>query len=156
MDPNINRNSLGSRAGPSLRNNLGGGAIGAPSRLGTVSGRVTTYLIVGKHSFGSGIHCQHARPACFSNRRYHWPFRSLYAEAGLWQELLRRQDKVKIAGTFLLMSECPGRDREPEEKDRDSEQRPSPLQQAGSSARLVDRRSEKSGRNSRRLQHNPG
>lgn len=39
MDPNVNRNSMGSRAGPGLKNNLGGGSVGAPSRLGT-AGRV--------------------------------------------------------------------------------------------------------------------
>ena len=42
MDPNLNRNSMGSRAGGvNFRNNLttAGGAVGAPSRLGTV-GRV--------------------------------------------------------------------------------------------------------------------
>jgi len=37
MDPNLNRNSMGSRAGTSLKNKLGGiGAqVGAPSRMGT-------------------------------------------------------------------------------------------------------------------------
>ena len=42
MDPNLNRNSMGSRAGTSFKNNLAGGptGIGAPSRLGT-AGRVT-------------------------------------------------------------------------------------------------------------------
>ena len=40
MDPNVNRNSMGSRAGTAFKNNLGGvGGIGAPSRLGT-AGRV--------------------------------------------------------------------------------------------------------------------
>jgi hypothetical protein len=45
MDPNLNRNSMGSRAGGvNLRNNLTtGGAIGAPSRLGT-AGRVKVFL----------------------------------------------------------------------------------------------------------------
>jgi hypothetical protein len=33
MDPNLNRNSMGSRAGPNLKNTLG--AIGAPTRQGT-------------------------------------------------------------------------------------------------------------------------
>lgn len=49
MDPNLNRNSMGSRAGGlNLRNNLttGGGAIGAPSRLGT-AGRVTLHFNLG-------------------------------------------------------------------------------------------------------------
>lgn len=40
MDPNLNRNSMGSRAGTAFKSNLAGGAIGAPSRLGT-AGRVT-------------------------------------------------------------------------------------------------------------------
>jgi len=35
----MNRNSMGSRAGTAFKNNLGGAAIGAPSRLGT-AGRV--------------------------------------------------------------------------------------------------------------------
>lgn len=40
MDPNVNRNSMGSRAGTAFKNNLGGVAgVGAPSRLGT-AGRV--------------------------------------------------------------------------------------------------------------------
>ena len=40
MDPNVNRNSMGSRAGTAFKNNLGGAAgVGAPSRLGT-AGRV--------------------------------------------------------------------------------------------------------------------
>lgn len=38
MDPNLNRNSMGSRAGTALRNNLGGPG-GAQTRLGT-AGRV--------------------------------------------------------------------------------------------------------------------
>lgn len=41
MDPNANRNSMGSRAGTSLKNNLGGPG-GLQSRLGT-AGRV--YII---------------------------------------------------------------------------------------------------------------
>lgn len=36
MDPNLNRNSMGSRAGTAFKNNLGGGTVGAPSRLGTI------------------------------------------------------------------------------------------------------------------------
>jgi len=44
MDPNTNRNSMGSRAGGNFRNNLAGGAIGAPSRLGT-AGRVIKFLL---------------------------------------------------------------------------------------------------------------
>ena len=43
MDPNLNRNSMGSRAGGNFRNNLAGGAVGAPSRLGT-AGRGQTAL----------------------------------------------------------------------------------------------------------------
>lgn len=43
MDPNLNRNSMGSRAGTAFKSNLGGAAIGAPSRLGTV-GRVNMVL----------------------------------------------------------------------------------------------------------------
>lgn len=43
MDPNLNRNSMGSRAGTAFKSNLGGAAIGAPSRLGTV-GRVDINL----------------------------------------------------------------------------------------------------------------
>lgn len=39
MDPNLNRNSMGSRAGTAFKNNLAGGAVGALSRLGT-AGRV--------------------------------------------------------------------------------------------------------------------
>ena len=46
-DPNANRNSMGSRAGTSLKNKLGGGAVGAPSRLGTV-GKVIIILNLGK------------------------------------------------------------------------------------------------------------
>jgi hypothetical protein len=53
MDPNLNRNSMGSRAGgANFRNNLatGGGAVGAPSRLGTV-GRVYSFFYLGNHCF---------------------------------------------------------------------------------------------------------
>jgi hypothetical protein len=42
MDPNLSRNSMGSRAGP-FKSNLGGSAIGAPSRLGT-TGKVSLLL----------------------------------------------------------------------------------------------------------------
>lgn len=44
MDPNLNRNSMGSRAGTAFKSNLGGAAIGAPSRLGT-AGRVNLLII---------------------------------------------------------------------------------------------------------------
>lgn len=46
MDPNLNRNSMGSRAGGNFKNNLGGAAIGAPSRLGT-AGRVHICINLG-------------------------------------------------------------------------------------------------------------
>ena len=57
MDPNINRNSMGSRAGTAFKSNFGGGAIGAPSRLGT-AGRVFYYFTSGKYCFRwSWINC---------------------------------------------------------------------------------------------------
>ena len=38
MDPNQNRQSMGSRAGTSMKNKLGGvGGVGAPSRMGTAN-----------------------------------------------------------------------------------------------------------------------
>lgn len=61
MDPNMNRNSMGSRAGGNFKNNLAGGAIGAPSRLGTI-GRVLSNINIGKHSsWRRWIHSQCAR-----------------------------------------------------------------------------------------------
>ena len=35
MDPNLNRNSMGSRAGTSLKPKFGGGGVGVGSRQGT-------------------------------------------------------------------------------------------------------------------------
>lgn len=45
-DPNAARNTMGSRAGTSLKNKLGGGTVGAPSRLGTV-GKVNIHSFQG-------------------------------------------------------------------------------------------------------------
>lgn len=42
MDPNSNRNSMGSRAGTSVKPKFGGGTGPAPSRQGT-AGRVSDY-----------------------------------------------------------------------------------------------------------------
>lgn len=43
MDPNLNRNSMGSRAGTALKPKFGAGGVGAPSRQGT-AGKVSKFL----------------------------------------------------------------------------------------------------------------
>ena len=40
MDPNLNRNAMGSRAGTALKPKFGAGGLAAPTRQGT-AGRVT-------------------------------------------------------------------------------------------------------------------
>lgn len=64
----MNRNSMGSRAGGNFKNNLAGGAIGAPSRLGTI-GRVLSNINLGKYSSRwCWIDSQCARSTYFKRR----------------------------------------------------------------------------------------
>ena len=83
MDPNLNRNSMGSRAGGNFRNNLAGGAIGAPSRLGTAGRVIHGFNLGANSSWRSGIDCQCPRKTHLERGWHHRPQRSQHAEASL-------------------------------------------------------------------------
>ena len=100
MDPNLNRNSMGSRAGTSIKPKFGAGGVGAPSRQGT-AGKVFCILNTGIKSTGrSRINSDSARETHHNRGRHQWTTRSHHAKTSLWQKLLHKQNQIKIDGNF--------------------------------------------------------
>jgi hypothetical protein len=83
MDPNTNRNSMGSRAGTALKPKFGAGTVGAPSRQGTV-GRVIKSYILGIKSFRwRRLHNISKITSFDYRRRYKWPARRYYLKKSI-------------------------------------------------------------------------
>ena len=83
MDPNLNRNSMGSRAGTALKPKFGAGGVGAPSRQGTARG-VKFYPYLGiESSWRSWINSNCSRKTANNWRWYKWSTGSGYEKTSV-------------------------------------------------------------------------
>lgn len=82
MDPNLNRNSMGSRAGTSIKPKFGAGnTVG--TRQGT-AGKVLLFFNAGIKSFRwSGLDCRSEGKTPNYRWRYQWTSRSIYPKKSL-------------------------------------------------------------------------
>lgn len=101
MDANLNRNSMGSRAGTSIKPKFGAGGNNAPapSRQGT-AGRVPLITSIGiKSSWRSWLNCRNQIEASNHRWRYQWSSRRSIQKKCLWPKLLCNQIKGKNDGS---------------------------------------------------------
>ena len=98
MDPNLNRNSMGSRAGTSLKPKFGGGGVGVGSRQGTAVKVFGDFKAGIESTWRCWEHSDGSVAADYNGRRYQWSSGCEYEPSGVRQELLHKQNKRKING----------------------------------------------------------